>query len=198
MVESLTSARHSLFESASSNLQVLEEKLGKVVSTIPVSTKQVEAKLDTMNNEEDKGSEASDPTELFHRDTGTQTSMPDSPSSSSSIDLSKPTSGANIFMQTNRLKALHSRVTDIVSSSDSLEKANDGIKTEIVDLQKYLDGVMWGKTHSYVDMTAGKIQTRKEDDEIARVKAEIRGVKGVLLNAKNFPTGVMKGRPGAY
>lgn len=35
------------------------------------------------------------------------------------------------------------------------------------------------------------------DDEIARVKAEIRGVKGVLLSARNFPGGVGRGRVGA-
>lgn len=35
------------------------------------------------------------------------------------------------------------------------------------------------------------------DDEIAKVKAEIRGVKGVLLSARNFPGGVGRGRTGA-
>ncbi|MCJ1350084.1 MAG: hypothetical protein MMC33_000065 [Icmadophila ericetorum] len=198
MVESLTSARHSLFETASSNLEVLEEKLGRVVSTIPVSAKQVGARLAATSNEEDNESIASDPAELFHRDTGTQTSILDSPSSSSSIDLSKPTPGTNIFMQTNRLKALHSQASDILSGSDNLEKANDDVKSEIADLQKYLDGVMWGRTYNYIDMSAGKIQTRREDDEIAKVKAEIRGVKGVLLNAKSFPAGGLKGRARGY
>ena len=32
-----------------------------------------------------------------------------------------------------------------------------------------------------------------KEDEITRVKAEIRGVKGVLLSARNFPAGAVTG-----
>lgn len=35
------------------------------------------------------------------------------------------------------------------------------------------------------------------EDEISRVKAEIRGVKGVLLSARNFPGGMGRARVGA-
>ena len=43
---------------------------------------------------------------------------------------------------------------------------------------------------------AGSGNGSERDDEIARVKAEIRGVKGVLLSARNFPAGG-RGRVGA-
>ena len=36
----------------------------------------------------------------------------------------------------------------------------------------------------------GKAGRRGENDAVANVKAEIRGVKGVLLSARNFPSGV--------
>lgn len=44
---------------------------------------------------------------------------------------------------------------------------------------------------------AGMIPGDTGEDEIAKVKAEIRGVKGVLLSARNFPGGVGRGRVGA-
>ncbi len=47
---------------------------------------------------------------------------------------------------------------------------------------------------SYVFGGVGGYGANKEaDDEISRVKAGIRGVKGVLLSARSFPGGVRTG-----
>jgi hypothetical protein len=61
-------------------------------------------------------------------------------------------------------------------------------------LREYLDGLAYvtptygfGGVGSYAG-TAGE-----KDDEISRVKAGIRGVKGVLLSARSFPGGVRAG-----
>jgi hypothetical protein len=56
-------------------------------------------------------------------------------------------------------------------------------------LREYLDGLAYvAPTYGYgVGGYAGLSQNNKEEDEIGKVKASIRGVKGVLLSTRSFP-----------
>lgn len=49
------------------------------------------------------------------------------------------------------------------------------------ELSTYLEGLRY--------MAPPTLGQPADEDEFAKVKAEIRGVKGVLLNSRNFPTG---------
>jgi len=186
MLESLTVARHSLFETTSSNLKTLNEKLESVVSSVPHSAGQAgSGKHDEEHYEDDAESETSDPTELFHRDTGTQTSPPFSPtSSSSSVNYLDPLASTPVSSATSRLKGLHTDLSSILSSTTSVADEDDVLKHGLNDLRDYLHDVRYGR-----NPTALRGETNKQslDQEINSVKAEIRSVKGVLLSARSFP-----------
>ncbi|EPE07747.1 peroxin 14 17 [Ophiostoma piceae UAMH 11346] len=84
MVDALTEARTELHETAGSNLAALTEKLESIVSVVPpsLSAAAADKKEDVNEVEIDDASSASsydDPTEVFHRDIGVQTSLPPSP-----------------------------------------------------------------------------------------------------------------------
>ena len=58
------------------------------------------------------------------------------------------------------------------------------LKDSVDELRKYLDGITFASFNGLPHSGAGGAR-----DEISRVKAEIRGVKGTLLSAKMFPGG---------
>lgn len=81
----------------------------------------------------------------------------------------------------------------MISDSNEEGENTTELETTIGILREYLDGIayvppVYGFNNGY-----GSSSTSKEDDEIARVKASIRGVKGVLLSARSFPGGVRAG-----
>ena len=192
MIESLTSARHSLFETATSNLDNLNHKLEGVVSSVPPILTSVESRMASVD-EDGNSSVTSDPAELFHRDTGTQTSLPPSSSSSSLQDiLSTPAPTKAVLSQSQQLQAMHSQISSILSTGSALEESDKSVENGIDELQRYLHVLSHGRLHGYSHSGGGK--AGEKDDEIAKVKAEIRGIKGVLLSAKTFPAGGTKSR----
>ena len=200
MLDALTDARHSLFETASSKLETLNEKLSSVVSVLPNSHPKGHGEA-----AEDVESIISDPTELFHRDTGTQTSAPISPtlSSYSSPPVHDGTDPVTpIVSQGVSLRSLHTHFASALESSYSVAESDETLEHSVQDLQYYLEGVRFGRlrlparpTGSAAGRQSGMVAGQAgsddgaADDEIAKVKAEIRGFKGALLSAKNFPSG---------
>lgn len=174
MVETLTSTRHSLFDTAFTNLSTLNEKLEKSVSKIP------ETSLNPDNSDLD--SIDSDPARFFHRSAATQTtphlSRSTSPNSSNLSDTpSSPSSAHGAALST-----IKSRLSDLLPADT---EASNPVKDSIDELQRYLDGL------AYADLLSRNAKADKlKEDAVAKVKSEIRGVKGVLLSAKNFPSGV--------
>ena len=207
MLDALTEARHSLFEQASSNLETLNEKLSGVVSVLPVSQPHGLGDDRARSGEaaEDIESITSDPNELFHRDTGTQTSEPISPalssySSSPAHDAMDPVTP--IVSQGVSLRGLHTHLASALDSSHSVAESDETLEHSVQALQHYLEDVRFGRlrlpTRPTVSiagrqsgMVAGSagLDDGAVEDEIAKVKAEIRGFKGALLSAKNFPSG---------
>ncbi|MCJ1397798.1 hypothetical protein MMC11_000994 [Xylographa trunciseda] len=195
MLDSLNAARHSLFETTSVGLETLNQKLETIVSTIPSSAskpKHGELELGSdLDDDDDLESDVSDPTELFHRDTGTQTSLPVSYNSSSmSLQYSDPSSTAPLSTQTAGLKTLTTNLSSILSSSTSVVDEDDVTLFGIGSLREYLLEITYGRGSI---SSRGDAKKQNVDDEISRVRAEIRGVKGVLLSAKSFP-GTATGR----
>jgi hypothetical protein len=83
MAASLTDARHDFATHGQSKIDELNERLSKIVSKIPEPKSATDAA-----DFDDVESVASDPTELFHRDIGTQTSPPVTPAPSSGAQSS--------------------------------------------------------------------------------------------------------------
>jgi hypothetical protein len=182
MISSLTEARLSLAASAMQNLQKLVGRLEKLVSTVPDYSlgKQIEKE----KSKEEEESEEEDPTELFHRDVGIQTSPPRSPTLTPSAEPS------TLETQTSRLTGLSQSLKSLITSSNSEGENTTELETTIGYVKEVLEGMTYVQptTYGYGGFNSG--MEAKEEDEIARVKAGIRGVKGVLLSAKSFPGGV--------
>ncbi len=176
MLDSLITARHSLFETASTNLKTLNEKLEKTVSSVPSTP--IPASNDPSSiHDEDADTEA---TEFFHRSTATQTSPSLSRSNSSVSSQAPQTPPSSTSTQSIKLQTLHSQLSSLMPSSEP----DNTLETRLSDLQTYLGGMAYGG-----NLQNGKVGG-EEMDEVSKVKAEIRGVKGVLLSARNFPSGV--------
>ncbi|CAD0110419.1 unnamed protein product [Aureobasidium uvarum] len=191
MADNLNHARHDLFDHTSHSLTVFNDKLSNTVSTIPSSAKLLPSSpADFADFEMD--SVTSDPTELFHRDIGTQTSpsLSRRTSLSSEADTVKPDTVP--LKQATRLNIMKSHLAELLEGAESNGSNNETLQASISETRHYLDGLYytspsysWNADNSLSSSNAPK---DKEPDAAVALKAEIRGVKGVLLSAKRFPS----------
>ena len=199
MVESLTSARHSLFGATSVSLAILNDKLRSVVSTVPFSALYTKSNAEFEVKDDDSSSIVSDPEELFHRDFGTQTSLLPTPSSrpstSSSTSAQATVALSTTDHQASRLKAVQSNLSDFLTSYNSLGDSDMRFDRNTLVFRRYLDDLKLGRMYGSSD--DGVIKPANNEDEYAKVRAEIRGVKGVFLSARSFPVAGTKSRVGA-
>lgn len=196
MVEQLTKDRLDLAQTASAKLQELNSKLEGMVSEIPTTILNHGIPEADQEDVESDG----DPTEMFHRDIGVQTSPPTSPSASRPGSPKPDSSEATIDKQTSRLTSLKLSLQGLID--DSASEGHDVTELEgtIGILKDFLDSMAYVQPqYGYSNIVggfngAGGYGGSKEaDDEISKVKAGIRGVKGVLLSARSFPGGVRAG-----
>ena len=175
MLDSLATARHSLFDTAATNLDTLNGKLEHIVSIVPGPSSPVGDESSTLQDEDDE-----EVTQFFHRSIATQTSPDISRISSSSSSPAPQMTPSPTDIQNTQLQKLHSQLSSLVPSTGQ----DNTLESRLTDLQTYLGGMAYGGNLQF-----GKVGG-EEKDEISKVKAEIRGVKGVLLSARNFPSGI--------
>jgi len=123
MQAQLSESRHELLAHSTTQLDVFNSRLSDIVSTIPPSRPGTA----TLNDEHpDDASDDSDPTELFHRDFGTQTSPSISRRNSSSEEstTSLPDAAAK---QETQIKSIVSHIKDLSTSSDSSNNYEDEV-----------------------------------------------------------------------
>lgn len=210
MLANLTSARLDLASTAKENLQKLNEKLEQNVSVIPAHLTARKNKGIEEGDEDssDTDSIISDPTELFHRDIGTQTTPDVSTTSRSSSSKDPAETAADaptvaVNKHLTRLESIQSSLKEINEFEKDSGTLDDSMRTRLTDLHHYLDGLIYAapsynattaaygglyskNTSSGSDGSSSGVR-KAEEDAIASFKAEIRGVKGALLSARNFP-----------
>lgn len=195
MSESLTRARHDFASHTENHVEVFNKRLESLVSEVPVASasKLSHGEIDAAS---DIDSVASDPTELFHRDVGTQTSHSLSPGSSISTGpRDRPANEDAVTGHENRLKIIHSHLSEMLEQNTSDGESSEEISVRLDDLTTYLDGLAYSSSSYYnagpyggvSNSLPSKAAGKGEDDAVAKVRAEIRGIKGVLLSARNFP-----------
>ena len=193
MAASLTDARHDFAVHGQSKIDELNDRLSKIVSKIPEPKSATDA-----TDLDDADSVASDPTELFHRDIGTQTSPPITPAPSSATQSASKTIADK---QDDRLLIIKSHLDEMLSGLEAGEQPAKDRLEETNKLRHHLDNMMYRvQTQNVWSTGFGSDQKggADADDAIEEVKKEIRGVKGVLLSAKRFaPVGAMAGRAGS-
>jgi hypothetical protein len=198
MEASLTQSRHELLTHTSEQLESFNTRMTKMVSTVPQTNSLVLKSENTRghaDNDSDTTSD-SDPTELFHRDFGTQTSPALSRRASSSEDSSPDTPTDVTTGHESRLKIMASHLKDLETSGQSNLQKEDDISKQLSALTSYLNEMQFSSPYyrygnpSYSWSTPATAATGvSKDDEIEKLKAEIRSVKGVLLSTRNFPRG---------
>ncbi|GJN68313.1 hypothetical protein PLIIFM63780_001505 [Purpureocillium lilacinum] len=187
MVESLTDARADLYDTSSKKLDALVAKLEKTVSVIP-PPKTAAGAVSAAADEDADASDAEDPTEMFHRDIGTQTtSLPASPLASAKA---KDGEGEPLSArQAERLTTLAKTLSGIKDQFRTQSEDMDEIRTLLDVFRDDLDGMTYGGQTQFVggyDMY-GTAKKSEPEDEIRKVRDNIRRVKGVLLSTRNFP-----------
>ncbi|CAI7644698.1 unnamed protein product [Penicillium glandicola] len=203
MLANLTSARHELASTAEANLQKLNEKLEKTVSVIPAELTARKTKPYS-DEEDDASSITSDPTELFHRDVATQTSPEPTPVPSATGPVNSADSAAispstAVNNHISRVESITSKLREIVNSEKDASTQDDSMRTRLTELHHYCDGLIYsGPTYSagstygvWNSNSSGSNDSsglrKAEEEAIAGFRADIRGVKGALLSARNFP-----------
>ncbi|OHE96152.1 hypothetical protein CORC01_08529 [Colletotrichum orchidophilum] len=198
MIENLTEARYDLHETTLQNLAKIIEKLEGTVSEIPAPKKTSPTAEGAYKDADDGSSSVSDedPSEMFHRDIGTQTSIPSTPLASSGNRFS----GAGENEDSDREKSATDRQADklawfknqaawlkttVVGDADDvadLKAKMDVLKDDLVQLA-YPSPSDYGSSYSLY----GGPRKNEPDDEIKKARDNIRRVKGVLLSTRNFP-----------
>ncbi|KAL1584851.1 hypothetical protein WHR41_06600 [Cladosporium halotolerans] len=196
MAANLTDARHDFASHNQTKIDEFNDRLSKLVSKIPEPKKSSEDAADSSSS--DTESVASDPTELFHRDIGTQTSPAITPPpTSTNLSPNPPTD-----KQHERLSIINSHLSQLLTGLEAgAQPAKDRLD-ETNRLRHALDNMMyrvqtanaWGSFGAAGEQKAGG----ETEDAVEELKREIRGVKGVLLSAKRFaPVGTVSGRAGS-
>ncbi|KAK6528330.1 hypothetical protein TWF281_009573 [Arthrobotrys megalospora] len=134
------------------------------------------------------------PTRTFHVDAQTQTSPHHSIASADDATSLPPDEKLDRIQRL--LKSLKDEADDVVQAEGGELGGN------VKDLTEYLHNITYKATYGsgggsansylppYVSIAGGAgAQGKGDEDEFGKVKAEIRSVKGVLLNIKNFPAG---------
>lgn len=175
MVEKQTSARIDLHETTSKKLETILSQLESTVSVVPSYNKS-EAKATSESDDED-------PSEMFHRDIGTQTSSPLA-SSSKGKDESQSK------LQADRLSKLAKSLTGLTNDYKKQSTDAENVKAFLDTFRDELDTMTYGQ-HAEI-FGAYDINKKKKkgdsEDEIRKVRDNIRRIKGVLLSARTFPT----------
>lgn len=201
MTENLADARHDFATHTQEQLVEFNKQLSQSVSVDPAT----KAKAKATDVADDVSEADSDPTELYHRDYGTQTTpeLSRRPSAAGADDP-HPT----VTAHENRLKIIKSHLQELETTKSNHTTSQDSLRTKVSDLTSYLSEMSYQNQY-YSNGLYGSsfgVPTPKDGkhDQIEVLKVGIRAVKGVFLSARNFPTGgrttpaMPTGRAGAY
>ncbi|KAF2017182.1 DUF726-domain-containing protein [Aaosphaeria arxii CBS 175.79] len=185
MTHNLAESRQEFASHTNDKLNELNTRLREVVSEDPA----LKPKPNVTDIVDDISEADSDPTELFHRDFGTQTSPSLSRRASvSSSDVEKSV----VDGHEKRMKIITSHLQELSATRSNDAAASDSLKTKLTELTSYLQdmsyqsqyysniGGLYGSTYGMPKTKDGK------DDQIEVLKGDIRAVKGVFLSARNF------------
>jgi len=191
MVDNLNEARSDYYAH-------VNEKLGEVVRKLEGSVSEVPYKDGKPPKSQHQGQEAlwdndsvtSDPTELFHRDVGTQTSPP--PSLSGVAANSKPEKPVDT--QARKLAAISASLRELtLMHTQSAERMADS-RSSVGELRDQIDKLAYPSIvqdfSTYGGLGYGR--SAEPDDEFKKTKDAIRSVKGIFLSARSFPAVTMK------
>ncbi|KAL9055799.1 MAG: hypothetical protein Q9162_003333 [Coniocarpon cinnabarinum] len=205
MVDSLSLARHDFQSHSKAKVEELNRRLEAIVSTDPRQgvLKQRTQDAGKEDAATDTASEDSDPTELFHRDIGTQTTADDLAGASSSSSNATGAESVAIIAeaqkrQIERIRGATTELTldNLASESQTIYEVRTvgSMLREQLEALAYPaanDGGAYGlgaKGAGFSNIYGNTAFAKKESNEVSAMKQEIRSLKGSLLSARNFPS----------
>ncbi|KAI1734877.1 peroxisomal membrane anchor protein conserved region-domain-containing protein [Xylaria scruposa] len=186
MVDNLNEARSEYYEHVNGRLSQLVEKLEGVVSEVPYKNgKPLKSQLQD-RAVDDNESITSDPTELFHRDVGTQTSPP--PSIIGTTPDASNSSEKPVDIQANRLSAISASLRELTLIHTQKAESNADLRSAIGEIRDQVDKLAYPPVQDFSTFGGlGYGQSTEPDDEFKKTKDAIRSVKGVFLSSRSFP-----------
>ena len=205
MTESLSAARQDFHSHSQSKIEEMNKRLESIVSVDPAlgMLKAREDQLQDASSATDAASEDSDPTELFHRDIGTQTmteDLPKRPWSESSSHSEIPQTFTEVQQrQLDRIKSAAATLASDTLSSESqavyeFRTISEMLREQLeaITFPATSDGGSFGIGNSsagFSNLYGTDSTSKKESSEFGKMKNEIRSLKGSLLSARSFPAG---------
>ncbi|KAI0424639.1 peroxisomal membrane anchor protein conserved region-domain-containing protein [Xylaria sp. FL1042] len=184
MADNLNEARAEYYHHVNEKLSQLVEKLEGVVSEVPYKNRKPLKfkKLDHAND--DNESVTSDPTELFHRDVGTQTSPPPSIyETNANTNDEKP-----VDAQARRLSSISASLRELTLLHTQKAESSADLRSTVGQIRDQVDKLAYPAFQDF--STYGGYpygQSAEADDEFKRTKDAIRSVKGLFLSSRSFP-----------
>ncbi|KAK7755816.1 hypothetical protein SLS62_002101 [Diatrype stigma] len=204
MVSDRDDARADYHNHVGERLGELVEKLEEVVSEVPYKDKDGKVVLNsraatTTEGSDDRGHEDnestfSDPTELFHRDFGTQTSTPPeslATRSPTTLAEKEKEKGQNpIDKQAGRLASLRASLGELNDMYTRRAEDSADLDATLRSIRDDVDGLALPPSGSYAYYSSADSSRGPNgaDEEFRRTKDAIRSVKGMFLSARSFPT----------
>ncbi|KAF4303881.1 Peroxisome membrane anchor protein Pex14p [Botryosphaeria dothidea] len=201
MAEELTGARAEFAVHTKSHMEKMNEKLEGMVSTVPKLGSNGKPILSEQEKEalSDEDSD-DDPTELYHRDYGTQTSpnLSRRASIASSTSESDESPATPVEAQSAHLDKLTAELRSLTFMTRGNSTQDEAVQTQLGDLKNYLNEMAYSSPYFGSDIYGTRYGSSwkkpGEDDAIEAFKADIRSVKGVFLSSRNFPSAQRVGR----
>ena len=179
MRESLDFARHAFLDNTKGNIKVLNGKLEQNVSLVPTK-----AGDGIEHNEPDQDASEDDAARYFSRTRATQTS----PRSSRSTSPRPP----NLMAHEGDAQASTTlNLERLQHTLQSIEEDADGsriLQTNLGDLRTYLNKLPHFSNPTLAGHAPSSWKESANDDVASKLRGEVKGLKGVLLNARNFPS----------
>ncbi|KAI1178196.1 peroxisomal membrane anchor protein conserved region-domain-containing protein [Nemania sp. FL0916] len=187
MVDNLNEARSEYYSHVNGKMSQLVDKLEGAVSEVPYNNGRLLKSQHYDRAMDDNASTTSDPTELFHRDVGTQTSPPPSLLGTAS-DAGKQGEKA-VDIQARRLSAISSALRELTLTHTQQAESKADLRSTIGEIRDEVDKLTHPPVHDF--STYGGLnygQSAEPDDEFKKTKDAIRSVKGLFLSSRSFPS----------
>ncbi|KAG5946492.1 hypothetical protein E4U59_003717 [Claviceps monticola] len=190
MVETTTDSRSQLYHATAQKLDSLVAQLEKTVSVIP-STAMALSSSSQYDDAPEGSSDDEDPTEMFHRDIGTQTSSVLEKAAPAAAaegrSLSSPIRSATDG-QADRLTGLTKSLTVLRDQLRAQSEGFQDVETVLDVFRDSLDSLAYG-SGTFVDGhdIYGSTKKKEPEDETRKVRDNIRRLKGLLLSTRTFP-----------
>ncbi|KAI1353195.1 peroxisomal membrane anchor protein conserved region-domain-containing protein [Xylaria sp. FL0043] len=184
MADNLNEARAEYYHHVNEKLSQLVEKLEGAVSEVPYKNGKPLRFQNQDRANDDIESVTSDPTELFHRDVGTQTSPPPSVyETNTNTNDEKP-----VDAQARRLSAISASLRELTLMHTQKAESSADLRSTIGQIRDQVDKLAYPPIQDFSTYGGfGYGQSADPDDEFKRTKDAIRSVKGLFLSSRSFP-----------